>query len=418
LEPGDLAWQPDPAIKAAGVVADWDTAKKDSWKVIRAEIEELQMLMQDDRDRYLAEIDLQADYGPDYIVAFIGASLARHPWTIELIDCGLAIGNIAYSYYKQLFKRVRPSVLCPGLVPPFGPPAHPSFPSGHSFLGHLMTLLLLEIPALKQRYGVFDPTQPEGSPGNPVDPNPSHRKVTISAATPAVVSWKSHGLSANDPIFFETTGTLPAPITAGQTYYVRPSGLTADSFQISTAVGGSAVNTNGSLQSGTHTIPRPTVTISAANPAVVGWKSHGLKADNPVIFQTPGALPTPIKEGQVYYVLSPGLTADSFRISTKVGGSPINTGASTNHTEVHTIPRNPLRGSGAFDSPLLWLGQRLAKNRERLGVHYASDSNASRHVAAAVWRALLHETDYKKRIVCPTLESVIGRAKAEWPTKW
>ena len=40
-------------------------------------------------------------------------------------------------------------------------------------------------------------------------------------------------------------------------------------------------------------------------------------------------------------------------------------------------------GRGEINSPLLWLSQRLAKNRERLGVHYLSDSMASRHLAAA-----------------------------------
>ena len=37
--------------------------------------------MQDDRDRYLAEIEMQADNGPDYIVAFICANAVRFPWT-------------------------------------------------------------------------------------------------------------------------------------------------------------------------------------------------------------------------------------------------------------------------------------------------------------------------------------------------
>ena len=55
--------------------------------------------------------------------------------------------------YKADFKRVRPSVIAPGLVPPFGPPRHPSFPSGHSFLGHFIALLLLEIPQIAWRYG-------------------------------------------------------------------------------------------------------------------------------------------------------------------------------------------------------------------------------------------------------------------------
>ena len=75
-------------------------------------------------------------------------------------------------------------------------------------------------------------------------------------------------------------------------------------------------------------------------------------------------------------------------------------------------------GRGEINSPLLWLSQRLAKNRERLGVHYISDSMGSRHLAAALWRALLHEVDPDKRIICPTLETVLERAKAEWPTKW
>jgi hypothetical protein len=74
-------------------------------------------------------------------------------------------------------------------------------------------------------------------------------------------------------------------------------------------------------------------------------------------------------------------------------------------------------GRGELSSPLLWLGERIAKNRERLGVHYASDSSGSRHIAAGIWRALLHDqTD--SRIDCPTLGTVLHHATAEWPTKW
>ncbi len=141
------------------------TRRKEPGALFTPKLQELQLLMQDDRDRYLAEIDVQADGLADYFISFIGASEARRPWTIELINCGLAMGNIAYMYYKQEFKRVRPSVLCPGLIPPFGPPAHPAFPSGHSFLGHLIALLLLEIPALRQRYGIF-PEEADGNPGS------------------------------------------------------------------------------------------------------------------------------------------------------------------------------------------------------------------------------------------------------------
>jgi membrane-associated phospholipid phosphatase len=351
LDDWDLAWQPDPALRAAGG-APWTTAKNNAWNRILGEIVELQQLMQDDRERYLAEIEMQADNGPDYVVAFIGANAVRFPWTLELIDCGIAIGNIAYSYYKAHFKRVRPSFLCPGLAPPFGPPGHPSFPSGHSFLGHLMVLLLLEIPGIAQRYGMFDPPpRPPppppplsppypGLPGKAVEPYPT---VQISRsnplANPAVITLKSpgltsHGLSGGEPIAFwstdPTVNTLPPQITAGTTYYVLPAGLTTDAFQIRNAAG---------------------VAIQAT----------------------------------------------------------------TNGTAYTNL--NPLMGRSEVNSPLLWLSQRLAKNRERLGVHYISDSMGSRHLAARLWRALLHEKE-TTRIVCPTLESVIGHAKAEWPTKW
>jgi hypothetical protein len=234
LEPNDVLWN---VVGPAG------------WNKIRAEIEQLVVLQEDDRANYLAEIDGQADALADYMLAFVGANRARYPWTVELVSCGLAIGNIAYMRWKSVFRRVRPSVLCPGLTPPFGPPGHPAFPSGHSTLGHLIALFLLEIPELAQRHGVF------------------------------------------------------------------------------TAVGG------------------------------------------------PGA--------QVQLPLPPG------------GGG---------------APANALTGTNALPSPLLWLGDRLAKNRERLGVHYASDSSGGRHLAAGLWRAIVHD----KTIDCPTLHSVLNHAKAEW----
>jgi hypothetical protein len=257
LEAGDLEWQFDPKIRLERDEAAWTKEKERAWKRIRAEIEQLRQLMEDDREEYLAEIDVQADGLAGYFYSMLGVSAERRPWTVEYINCGLALGNIAYMHYKQQFRRPRPSVLCPGLVPAFGPPGHPSFPSGHSFLGHLLSLLLLEIPAICQRYGHFSNTygqfsDNDGSPGKAINPE--------------------------------------------------------------------------------------------------------------------------------------------------------------------TPPRNPLHGSGPLQSPLLWLSQRLAKNRERLGVHYASDSTASRHLAAAIWRALLYEADPKQRISCPTLTSVLAKATAEWPT--
>lgn len=83
-------------------------------------------------------------------------------------------------------------------------------------------------------------------------PAPKSNTVTISIATPGVVSWTGHGLTAGTPVKFSTTGVLPTGLTAGVTYFVIAAGLTADSFQVSATAGGAAVNTTGT-QSGTQT---------------------------------------------------------------------------------------------------------------------------------------------------------------------
>jgi hypothetical protein len=100
---------------------------------------------------------------------------------------------------------------------------------------------------------------------------PTTSNVTISNASPAVITWTSHGLSLGATIFFETTGTLPTGLTAAvksvgspisarnyksnpTLYYVIPTG--ANTFNVATsaanAAAGTAVNTS-SAGSGTHT---------------------------------------------------------------------------------------------------------------------------------------------------------------------
>lgn len=81
--------------------------------------------------------------------------------------------------------------------------------------------------------------------------------ATITIASPAVVSFTAHGLTLNDTVQFTTTGALPTGITASTNYYVISTGLTANAFEISATLGGTAINTSGS-QSGTHTLYKTT----------------------------------------------------------------------------------------------------------------------------------------------------------------
>lgn len=75
--------------------------------------------------------------------------------------------------------------------------------------------------------------------------------ATITIGTNATVGWASHGLGADYPVKFTTTGTLPTGITAGTTYYVLADSLSTNSFRISATPGGAPITTS-ATQSGTH----------------------------------------------------------------------------------------------------------------------------------------------------------------------
>ena len=102
---------------------------------------------------------------------------------------------------------------------------------------------------------------------------------TVTTASPAVVTKSNHGFAATNQVLFTTTGALPAGLTKTTRYYVLSTGLTTNSFRVSTSSNGSAVNTSGS-QSGTHSIANaytcrgpntpPSTTSSTANCARSG----------------------------------------------------------------------------------------------------------------------------------------------------
>ena len=79
--------------------------------------------------------------------------------------------------------------------------------------------------------------------------------VTLTIASPCVVTLTAHRLVAGNIIRFSTTGALPTGITAGLDYYVISTGLATNTFRFSATSEGSAVNTSGT-QSGTHTLDR------------------------------------------------------------------------------------------------------------------------------------------------------------------
>jgi hypothetical protein len=79
--------------------------------------------------------------------------------------------------------------------------------------------------------------------------------VTMTIATPGVVSMTAHGFFTGQKVQLTTTGALPTGLSANTTYYVVY--VDANSFSLATslanAAAGTKIATSGS-QSGTHTL--------------------------------------------------------------------------------------------------------------------------------------------------------------------
>ncbi len=75
-----------------------------------------------------------------------------------------------------------------------------------------------------------------------------------------------------------------------------------------------------------------TVTITITAGAVVTWTGHGFSNNQPVAFDTTGALPTGLLTNRTYFVINK--TTDTFQLSATVGGSAITT--SGTQSGVHT----------------------------------------------------------------------------------
>ena len=101
--------------------------------------------------------------------------------------------------------------------------------------------------------------------------------VTVTIASPGVVTYVGHGKSANDPVaFFNNGDTLPTGLVLGTTYYVKTV-LTADTFTLSATAGGAVINTSGS-QSGTHKLGATGSRYNASQLGIVDSAGGGASA--------------------------------------------------------------------------------------------------------------------------------------------
>ena len=146
-------------------------------------------------------------------------------------------------------------------------------------------------------------------------PTATNPTFTVTAASPAVFTSSSHGMSAGTPVAFTTTGSLPSGLTAGTVYYVTAFGLSSNNFRVSTQ------STN------------PTFTVSGNTFTSNG---HGLSANTRIVFASTGTMPGGLSSSTIYYVLSSNLTTNTFRVSTSSGGSAVSTSSGGSGTRTWT----------------------------------------------------------------------------------
>lgn len=118
----------------------------------------------------------------------------------------------------------------------------------------------------------------------------STQAVTITIAAPAVITDTGHSIIGACPVVFTTSGALPTGITASTTYWVVPSSVTANTYQIATtvanALAGTSITTTGS-QSGTQTRTSGSTLSTGAAANITGitltagdWDCRALVARN------------------------------------------------------------------------------------------------------------------------------------------
>ncbi|MFI4939819.1 MAG: hypothetical protein ACHP7O_05700 [Burkholderiales bacterium] len=97
--------------------------------------------------------------------------------------------------------------------------------------------------------------------------------VTVTSATPGVVSWTAHGMANGQPVALSSTLTMPTGLTSGFTYYVVAASV--NTFELAATLGGAALATT-SAGTGTITCIAAGGNIYAGN--TITGKSSGATA--------------------------------------------------------------------------------------------------------------------------------------------
>lgn len=146
---------------------------------------------------------------------------------------------------------------------------------------------------------------------NPGVSNFNFNPIDVNIGT-EIITAIGHTYVNNDVVVFASSNSLPTGLNNTTQYYVVGA-TPAVNFQVSLTSGGPAVDIT-TQGVGVHT-------VRLASDDVITKVAHGLINGNNVNFITTGTMPAGIISGQTYYVIE--ATLNTFKISTTLGGSPL-----------------------------------------------------------------------------------------------
>lgn len=139
---------------------------------------------------------------------------------------------------------------------------------------------------------------------------PEGQREFTANATTNLITITAHGFAVNTTVQVVSSGTLPAPLTAGTTYFVRD--VLANTFALSLTAGGAAIDIT-SAGTGTHTLMfaslEESYTFGAYQPAFETFRtmqivSNELLADSQVLNVVSTAMASAISEKVQGYLLA------------------------------------------------------------------------------------------------------------------
>lgn len=138
--------------------------------------------------------------------------------------------------------------------------------------------------------------------------------VTITNASPAVITSTTLLPSVGYVVRFYTTGTLPTGISPDTDYYILADGLTNTTFRISSTHGGAPIATS-SAGSGTHTMTFQkigNVTVTVGSTPTINFANHPFAIGDAIQF---GGTTLPSgNDTSTYFVAARNFTANSFEL--------------------------------------------------------------------------------------------------------